>query len=202
MFERIKDFFYDISDILVSLLIIAVIFLAVSWKISDTLQVDTDAPVVVQTPTESAEPSSAAEDTDPTGPDTSTEPAASTEPGDASSTEDNASTEPGQPTTAPAPTAPTTAAPTAPTTAAPTAPLTTAKPVDPASLETFVIKEGELGYTIGKNLKAQGFIVDVDSFVKRLIETGYDGKLLSGSFKLSKKDSLDTIIRVLAGKSR
>jgi len=34
MFEKIKDFFYDISDIFVSLLIIAMIFVSVSWKIS------------------------------------------------------------------------------------------------------------------------------------------------------------------------
>lgn len=42
MFDKIKDFLYDISDMLLSLLIIAIIFYAVSWKISDTLKPDTD----------------------------------------------------------------------------------------------------------------------------------------------------------------
>ena len=44
MFEKIKDFLYDISDIFLSLLIIGLIFFAVSWKISDTLSIDIDAP--------------------------------------------------------------------------------------------------------------------------------------------------------------
>ncbi len=37
--ERIKDFFYDLSDILVSLIIIAIIFGVVSWKLNDTMPI-------------------------------------------------------------------------------------------------------------------------------------------------------------------
>lgn len=38
MFNKIKDFLYDISDLVLSLAIIAIIFYSVSWKISDTLK--------------------------------------------------------------------------------------------------------------------------------------------------------------------
>lgn len=37
--EKVKDFLYDISDLFFSLLIIAVIFIVVSWKLTDTMQV-------------------------------------------------------------------------------------------------------------------------------------------------------------------
>lgn len=37
--EKVKDFLYDISDFIFSLLIILIIFLVVSWKLTDTMQV-------------------------------------------------------------------------------------------------------------------------------------------------------------------
>jgi len=37
--EKVKDFLYDISDFVFSLLIIMIIFLVVSWKLTDTMQV-------------------------------------------------------------------------------------------------------------------------------------------------------------------
>lgn len=166
MFEKIKDFLYDISDIFVSLLIIGMIFFAVSWKISDTLSVDVNAPVttteavattegaiIVVTPIETTE---TVESTDE-NPEDSTEPV----------------TEPA------------------------TQPVT-----QTANLENFTVNDGELGYTIGVNLEAQGFISDKNAFVKRLIEMGYDSKLRSGTFKISKSDDLDTIIKVLSGQRR
>lgn len=42
MFEKIKDFLYDISDMVLSIIIIGLIFYSVSWKISDTLSPDLD----------------------------------------------------------------------------------------------------------------------------------------------------------------
>ncbi len=41
MLEKFYDLCYDLSDILLSLLIIAVIFFVVSWKISDSLELNT-----------------------------------------------------------------------------------------------------------------------------------------------------------------
>ena len=78
----------------------------------------------------------------------------------------------------------------------------TQAPVQNLVLENFVVSDGELGYTIGENLEAQGFVHDGDDFVQRLIEMGYDSKLRAGTFKLDKRDSLDVIIKVLAGEKR
>lgn len=185
MFEKLKDFLYDMSDIFVSLLIIAVIFLAVSWKISDTLKVDideeqavkttnaTDSSSIVVTPVESTEATS--EGVTETNSDATTTEAATQAPTQAA-------------------TQPTTQAPTQPTTQPATQPTTQA-----AVLEKFVVSEGELGNTIGKNLQSQGFISSSNAFVKRLIEMGYDSKLKAGTFKISKTYDLDTIIKILAG---
>jgi hypothetical protein len=158
MFEKIKDFFYDISDIFVSLLIIALIFISVSWKISDTLSIDMDAPiasaidqeqvndppVIIVTPEKPEDPV----DETPEDPDV------------------------------------------------------VAEPVTPVDLKTFTVSEGSTGYSIGQKLQSEGYVDDVNSFVKRLIEMGYDSKLRAGDFKISTSDDLDTIIRVLAGQKR
>lgn len=167
MFEKIKDFLYDISDIFVSLLIIGMIFFAVSWKISDTLSIDVNAPVATTEAAATTEGSLIV-----VSPVDTTEAVDTTE-GESS----EATTEPAtQPVTQPA--------------------------TQPAALETFIVGEGELGYTIGKNLEAQGFVSDKNAFVKRLIEMGYDSKLRAGTFKISKTDDLDTIIKVLSGQKR
>jgi len=179
MFEKIKDFLYDISDIFVSLLIIAVIFIAVSWKISDTLSVDIDAPL--SPATEATQTTEATIVVLPIDPETSTE----------SNLE--SSTEVSTEATSEGATEPVSEATTQPV---------TEPPVQNLVLENFVIAEGELGYTVGKNLQAQGYIYDVDDFVKRLIEMGYDSKLKAGTFKLDKKDSLEVIIKVLSGEKR
>lgn len=166
MFEKIKDFFYDISDIFVSLLIIALIFVSVSWKISDTLSIDIDAPITSETDLEQVE--------DPpviiVTPETPEEPVEET----------------------PAPEEPVEENP------APEEPVTEV----PLDLETFTVSEGSTGYSIGQKLQSEGYIDDVNSFVKRLIEMGYDSKLRAGDFKISKSDDLDTLIKVLAGQRR
>lgn len=171
MFEKIKDFLYDISDIFVSLLIIGMIFFAVSWKISDTLSVDVNAPISTTEAVATTEGSLIV-----VSPIDTTEQPQTTE---------SASEEPS----------------TEPVTEATTEPATQ-QPTQPAVLETFVVNEGELGYTIGENLQAQGFVADKNAFVKRLIEMGYDSKLRAGTFKISKTDDLDTIIKVLSGQRR
>ena len=150
MFEKIKDFLYDISDIFVSLLIIGVIFFAVSWKISDTLSVDINAPL--SPTTEATQTTEATIVVTPVDPETSTE--LNSETSTEASTE--AVTEP-------------------PSEAA------TQAPVQNLILENFVVSEGELGYTIGQNLEAQGFVKDADDFVQRLIQMGYDSKLRAGT---------------------
>lgn len=169
MFEKIKDFLYDISDIFLSLLIIGLIFFAVSWKISDTLSIDIDASPTTEATTEDSSIVVTPVD--------STEATIETSEGETSEATTEGTTEA------------TTEASTEATTQA-------------GNLEKFVVSDGELGYTIGKHLEEQGFVKDSDDFVKRLIELGYDSKLRAGTFKLSKTDSLDTIIKILAGQGR
>ncbi len=167
MFERIKDFFYDISDIFVSLLIIAVIFISVSWKISETLSVDigADAPnpgdIVIIDPTPEPDVPELPETPEPT------------EPIEELPDSEDPVTETPEPTPPPA-----------------------------AVMEDFIVPDGATGYRIGQDLLAAGFIDDVNTFVSRLIALEKDSKLRSGTFKLSKADDLDTIIRILAGERR
>lgn len=163
MFEKIKDFFYDISDIFVSLLIIAMIFVSVSWKISDTLSIDIDAPITSEIDQEQVD--------DP--PVIIVTPEVPEEPVDETPAPEDPVVEGEDP--------------------APEAPL---------DLKTFTVSEGSTGYSIGQKLQSEGYIDDVNSFVKRLIEMGYDSKLRAGDFKISMNDDLDTLIKVLAGQRR
>lgn len=160
MFEKIKDFFYDISDIFVSLLIIALIFVSVSWKISDTLSIDIDAPIASVTDQEQVD--------DPpviiVTPEEPVDETPTTE--DPEVVEENPTVE------------------------------------TPLDLKTFTVSEGSTGYSIGQKLQSEGYIDDVNSFIKRLIEMGYDSKLRAGDFKISMSDDLDTMIKVLAGQRR
>ncbi|MDK2866491.1 MAG: hypothetical protein PWP51_1272 [Clostridiales bacterium] len=185
MLERLKDFLYDISDIVVSLLIIAIIFFSVSWKISDTLSFDLEAflPSSAETETPSEDekvieiiPNTNLGDNQGTDDENSdhTDDTTPTEP----TGEDNASTPPD------------TATP--PDTSAPTS----------ATYETFVVPSGASGYSIGEDLATQGYVDSANTFVARLVERDLDRKLFAGDFKLSKSDDLDTIINVLTGQGR
>lgn len=201
MIEKIKDILYDLSDIAVSLLIIAVIFVSVSWKISDTLNInladtltkptveaESDIPVTVIIPDINTDNTpEASGDTETDGqtqtPNTETTTPDNTETSTPDTGTDNASTD----------------------TQAPTTPDTT--PADtsaqtPVKLVSFEVPEGATGYSIGKKLVAEGYVDNVDTFVNRLVALKLDNKLRAGTFKLSKSDSLDTIIKVLAGQSR
>ncbi len=160
MFEKIKDFFYDISDIFVSLLIIALIFVSVSWKISDTLSIDIDAPITSEIDQEQVD--------DPPVIIVTPE-----EPVDETPIIEDPLVEVEDPT-----------------------------PEAPLDLKTFTVSEGSTGYSIGQKLQSEGYVDDVNSFVKRLIELGYDSKLRAGDFKISMSDDLDTLIKVLAGQGR
>ena len=178
MFERIKDFFYDISDVVVSLLIIALIFVSVSWKINDTLSVNIDS---AQSPSQDVPPI-VVEPISP--PDEVPDEQHSVTP----SVEEPVENET-PPVDPPGETAEET----------PPEPPAVEEPV---VLETFVVAEGSTGYDIGVELQSAGFITNVNDFVKRSIEMGLDNKLRSGTFKLSKSDSLDLIIKILTGEKR
>jgi len=175
MLEKIKDFLYDISDIVISLAIIAVIFYAVSWKISDTLDPELDASFAQNSATDTTPIDETESDLIEIIPDETPVtdlPLVETE----DTTPSPEVTSPSDGTTKPA-----------------------SKPID---LKAFIVDSGSSAYSIGQNLETQGFVEDSDVFVNRLIERGLDTKLFAGTFKISPSDELDVIIDILTGKSR
>ncbi|GAU79471.1 hypothetical protein [Fusibacter sp. 3D3] len=198
MIEKIKDILYDLSDIVVSLIIIAVIFVSVSWKISDTLDVnlketltgptveaETDPPIKVIIP-----------EINPNGisdplTDTPTDPAGET-------------TDPAEPSSDPASGTPESTGDTPPAgdPVSNTTPESPPPATTPDTINAFEVPDGATGYSIGKKLVSEGYVADVDTFVNRLVALKLDNKLRAGTFKISKSDPLDTIIKVLAGQSR
>jgi len=187
MLERLKDFLYDISDIMVSLLIIAIIFLSVSWKISDTLSFKLEsglgAPSHINAseniPKDTADNNTVSDEDDHVIniiPDTTVNmpeneiPPSSTDPADNTGETDSN--------------------------------LGSDTPDTPLTFNTFVVPSGASGYSIGQQLASEGYVDDGNTFVNRLVERELDRKLFAGEFKLSKQDDLDTIISVLTGQGR
>lgn len=170
--ERIKDFLYDISDLLISLLIIAAIFAVISWKLNESLPIDTSGQdLAAETP--------AATEPDPGdgGADPGVEPA--TVPADDASDADKPIDEAPKPPTE------------APTTEAPPAP-------EAGKAVTVEVPSGSTGYAIGKLLKDKALITDVNVFIQKVDEMGLGPKLRSGTFQLKTGMSLEEIIKILA----
>lgn len=186
MLERLKDFLYDISDIAVSLLIIAVIFFSVSWKITDTLDFDisslgsdqtTSQDLITedQTDTDQSDEENVieiipnvSEDSSDNSSDASTDTTSEN-----SGTDDQSTSSEGSETSS-----------------------------QPLVLNTFTVSQGQSGYAIGQSLADEGYVESADVFVSRLVERELDRKLFAGDFKLSTSDDLDTIIDVLTGQGR
>lgn len=181
--ERIKDFLYDISDLLISLLIIAVIFAVISWKLNESIPIETaSAPPPVEAP---AQEPDAAQGSDSPQPDSAAAtPSASSDAVADASDADKPINEP--PATAPEKPVQPPAQP--PASTAPTA----------GTAITIEIPSGSPGITIGKILKDNGLISDVSAFIKKVDELGLGPKLRSGSFKLKTGMSLEQIIKTLA----
>ncbi len=184
--ERIKDFLYDISDLLISLLIIAVIFTVISWKLNESIPIETISPSpVAEEP--AAEPDASAQDPASVQPDSeATTPSASTDEVVDASDADKPITEAPAGTTAPV--APPAQPPAKPEATTPVAGTTV----------TIEIPSGSPGVAIGKILKDNGLITDVSAFIKKVDELGLGPKLRSGSFTLKTGMTLEKIIKTLA----
>lgn len=182
MLEKIKDILYDVSDIVLSLIIVALIFFVVSWKISDSLAFD----ITIPEKTDIAEGigqdpniidiEEAGDDDSVITEETGSE-AGQTEgadPATGGDTESTGSTS------------------------------TDAKPggtqVNLVGQEkTIVIESGSSGYSIGTLLEEEGLVPDTQTFIKRVEELGLGAKLRSGTFDLSTDMSLDEIIYKISG---
>lgn len=194
MLRRIRNFLFDIKDLVIVVAIISVLFFAVTWKVNETLNVNFEGSngVVVIDPGETTQPTTPAP-SDAKVPEPSTQtPNPTTSPNIAPPN-----------TTAPNIAPPNTGAP-QPTTAPPapaTEPPVTA-PAPQGESQLFIVSAGEYAQDIGANLQNAGFVDNATAFVARAIELGVDGKLLVGNFYLRYDDDMDTIIRILTGGSR
>ncbi len=201
MLDKIKNFFYDISDMVLSLIIIGVIFYAVSWKISDTLSPDTDLSAL---PIESEEPETPDTSTPDTGANTGDTTGDGTTDGTGTDAGENTAPETdGTPSESGDGTDGDTAGGTDGGTDADATDSETEEPETPSTeLLVFTVDPGASGYSIGQKLEKEGFIKNANDFTQRIIELGVDNRLIAGDFKISKADTLDTIINVLIGKGR
>jgi len=178
--EKFKDFIYDISDLFISLIIIAVIFAVISWKLNETIPIDSPASkTTVQAPAPTAD-SGAVSEIQPQTPST-----------DAS----DADKPIGQPKTPSGTQAPSTAT----TPSNPTQPATPpAGSVSPGQAVSIDIPSGATGFAIGKILKDKGLISDINAFTARVQEMNLAPKLRSGTFQLKSGVPLDDLIKTLA----
>ncbi|MCK8061403.1 MULTISPECIES: hypothetical protein [unclassified Fusibacter] len=169
--ERIKDFFFDLSDIVISLVIIAVIFIVVTWKLSDTMPLNlslfnknqTEAELAVKN-TETGKPveldmtGNSGTPTDQTG-DTQSDP-------NATSPEPEPEPEP-----------------------------------DPEPVTTVMIEipAGASGDSIARILRDHDLIDDVNNFIKVVSDHGWGNKLRAGKFTLKSDMTDEDIARKLTG---
>ncbi len=181
--EKLKNFAYDISDLLFSLIIIAIIFAVVSWKLTDVMQINWFSNIN-ENPIEIDE-SMTASSLDKINNLPANEPTVS----DTTVTEVTEVSEVNETTT------------TDTEEKKPEAEATTeTNKTSEGKNITFTVKSGSTGYKIAKNLKNQGIIDDVNTFIKKLDEMKLANKLRSGKFKLNTNMSLEEIIKILAGK--
>lgn len=181
MFEKLKDILYDLNDIFISIILISVIFLAVSWKLDDSLAFsfssENDLPVI-----ENEELIS------DNGNSEELEVVVITPINEETSSDDNLNetTDPGAidtPTVEPSTETP-------------------AIDVKPKTEKTFVVNSGTTGYQISLDLESQGFVDSSSDFLVRLEERGLGFKLQSGDFTLYTSDTIDDIINVLTRQGR
>jgi hypothetical protein len=197
MFEKVKDFFYDISDVLLSIVIIAVMFYTISWKLSDTMsytpqfnlpfmssEAEAEAPptveptdtthVAVEDDTPSVTDGTSDSDLNDTGEVIDMAPSENTESDPGSSTPTTETSQAAKPESE-------------------NINVITAKEI------SFIVPSGMLASKIIQKLEDEGLIDDRAAFTKRLSERKLDSKLRSGTFQLSTDMTYDQIINKLTG---
>lgn len=171
--ERVRDFLYDISDLLISLLIVAAIFTVISWKLNESIPIEASmAPPTAEEPA-SEDPGTAPvepAETDPEPVDPVTDASDADKPIGGNTSDDTA--EP---------------------------PATPEKPaVETGKSVTVTVPSGSPGIAIARILKENGLITDVNAFIQKVDALGLGPKLRSGTFQLKTGMDLEQIIKVLA----
>ncbi len=185
MLEKLKDLCYDLSDVLLSLLIIALIFFVVSWKISDSLNFkavpnnpnSTNTNIVNTNETIDIKPPATTENINISNSKTETESTLqSDDTKDSTTNVSDGSNETSIDSQTPA-----------------------AKPSANGGTQTITISSGATGASIAKQLQDAGLIDSTSKFIGRLGERKLDSKLQTGTFRLSNNMSMDEIINKLTG---
>jgi len=197
MFEKVKDFFYDISDVLLSIVIIAVMFYTISWKLSDTMSYTPQFNLPFMSSKAEAEVPPTVEPTDTTHvavEDNSPSVTDGTSDSDLNDTGEVIDMAPSENTASdPASSTPTTETPQAAKPESENINVITAKEI------SFIVPSGMLASKIIQKLEDEGLIDDRAAFTKRLSERKLDSKLRSGTFQLSTDMTYDQIINKLTG---
>lgn len=196
MLERLKDFFYDVSDIILSIVIIVIMVVAISWKLSDTISYSPIKINMQETVSSAIVPES-----------DDSHSAESSEPGESSDAEtileeessiaeEATSPENGEVEEVPA----TNETPAENTETVVPKPSNENINVVAAKEINFIIPAGSSGASIASKLKTEGLIEDTSIFLNRLEALNLGNKLRSGTFKLSTDMDMDAIINKLTGR--
>lgn len=184
MFERLKDVLYEISDVILALVIILLMTTVITWKITNSLTYPTETIAAssessaLSENTENSSVSSPEESTPTSTEEISTEDThvnenASEEP---PKVEENVQIVPEETTDEPEETQPT--------------------------VVTIEIPNGSPGIRIAKILKNNDLIDDTSKFIARVESLNMGPKLKSGTFNIKTGTSLDDIIYIIAGKKK
>ncbi len=200
MFEKIKDFFFDASDFLLSLIIIILIFSTIWWKLSATMHYstnidipfvssseETEVPKVPETPKKEIEI-----DLDSIETESNSEVINNSVNDEITEENQNNNLEQTEPSTETE---------TKTTTETQVAPKPEPVP-EPVVVETitFIVSNGMSADRIINKLQSNGLITSKSDFTARLVERKLDGSLRSGTFTLKSDMSYDQIINVLTGR--
>jgi hypothetical protein len=182
MLEKIKNILYDLTDVVLALVIIVVMFSIITWKITDSMAfnfaslfndgediqneelISSDAQE--NNPQEDVVIEEAVDSEDPSNNNDNTEPTEATEP---DQTDDPTETNDSQETI-----------------------------VEEVTVE---IDSGSTGYGIAKLLEEKSLINNRNDFIKRVEELGLGAKLRSGTYTFKTNNNMDEIIYKLSGQN-
>ncbi len=183
MFDKIKDFFYNVNDLIVAILIIALASYIISWKIEDILSYpdqvaaqETDiASHVSEYEDDLAEPDS--EDSEGSDSPDEVENPSQQESGETIDETPSSSDEEEEDENADD---------------------TSAQSINKITID---IPSGTSGVAIAKMIQEKGLINSTSEFLNRLEERELDVKLRAGKFKIPENASIDEIINILTGQN-
>lgn len=195
--EKIKDFFYDLSDIFLSILIIIIIFTVVTWKISNSLdipevEISESNNILINEENNSKDNKNlinivTVDENNQIESQNTNEPSSNK----SNSNEDLDAKPDANETSTSSIDSSSTSTETSTNTSTETKKIETIK---------IHIKSGTSGYGIAKILKEKNLIEDTTIFIKRVEELDLGVSLRAGDFTLKSNMTLDEIIHTLAGK--